>query len=145
MKMKKLQKKFKGIKKLEVAERAEKEIKKLRNVLKQTYITPDSQTYIQIYDAVKSLYFSKEYALAEGISWLLRKELKKPEVEGIKRLAERAEKEIKKLRGVLEQNYIIPDSQTYIQIYDSVKSLYFSKEYMLAAGISWMLRMGLEK
>lgn len=145
MKMKKLQKKFKGIKKLEVAERAEKEIKKLRNVLKQTYITPDSQTYIQIYDAVKSLYFSKEYALAEGISWFLRKELKKPEVEGIKKLAERAEKEIKKLRGVLEQTYIIPDSQTYIQIYDSVKSLYFSNEYMLAAGISWMLRMGLEK
>lgn len=58
---------------------------------------------------------------------------------------ELAKKEIKALKYVLNEICITPDSQTYIQIYDSAKNLYFCEKYQLAAEISWLLRMELTK
>lgn len=67
---------------------------------------------------------------------------KKRAAEKLKKLAK---KEILELRGALEETPITPDSQTYIQIYEAVKSLYFCEKYRLAAEISWMLKMELIK
>lgn len=58
-------------------ELAEREILELKGVLEKTPITPDSQTYIQLYEGMKSLYFCKKYELVMKISWILKAELVK--------------------------------------------------------------------
>jgi len=58
-------------------ELAEKEILELKGILEKTPITPDSQIYIQLYEAMKSLYFCRKYELAMKISWMLKVELLK--------------------------------------------------------------------
>lgn len=56
---------------------AEEDILELKNILERTPITPDSQTYIQLYEIMKSLYFCKKYDLVLKISWALKAELGK--------------------------------------------------------------------
>lgn len=58
-------------------ELAEKDILELKSILEKTPITPDSQTYIQLYEVMKSLYFCKKYDLVMKISWALKAELGK--------------------------------------------------------------------
>ena len=58
-------------------ELAEKNILELKSILEKTSITPDSQTYIQLYEVMKSLYFCKKYNLVMMISRALKVELGK--------------------------------------------------------------------
>ena len=58
-------------------ELAEKDILELKSILEKTPITPDSQTYIQLYEVMKSLYFCKKYNLVMMISRALKVELGK--------------------------------------------------------------------